>query len=468
MSKLAKNTFIYAVGNFGSKLLSFILLPIYTVYLAPDDFGQIDLYILASSLIIPIFTLQSIDAAYRKMLDASSSDDLKICVTNILCIYSAGGLIFSLLFVLFCSVFEVAYAVLFYFYILSTATFQMLQQITRGLKQNAAFSASGVLLSLVQGMTNIALILVFGWGASSLLLAPIVASVVGIALLMTLTRLYRYIDVEAVSFGVIRKMISFSAPLCVHSLCWWSISSLGTFILTFSTGNTELSGIYAMGNKFSQVLTMINSIFFLAWQESAVEEYKSKDASSFYGRAYIGLFRIEIGMVLVFMPIVKLYFWAVGDGSYAQVLEYIPAILSVNILSASISFFSSIFNVVKQTKTVFYSSVVSLVITFIVFVLTIPRFEIWGIVAGMAVGYLTMLVWRVVQASRYIKIQCSANDVLPAIAVLFLFTCAYYFSTITYQLFLLVLSLCCALLLNRQLVIRFLEMIRFKLLRRQK
>lgn len=463
-TKLAKNTIVYAIGNFGSKLLGFILIPIYTVCLSPEDFGQIDLYILASSLVIPIFTIQSIDAAYRRMLDSSSRKDLEECVSNVLCIYAFGWLVFTLGFISLCMMHELKFALLFYFYIVLSAAFQVAQQITRGLRRNGAFSASGILLTLVQGLTNIALIVLFDWGAESLLFAPIVASSCGLALLMKLTKITDYIHIEAISKKIVLEMLGFSAPLCVHSLCWWCITSLGTYLLTFITGSTELSGVYAMGNRFSQVLSMINSIFFLAWQESAVEEYKSDDSSSFYGKTYTALLQIETGMIALFLPVIRLYFRAIGESGYASVVDYIPALLTINLLSASISFFSSIFNVVKKTRTVFYSSIVALAITVSLFLTVIPTFGIWGIVIGMTGGYITLLVWRVRQASRYIKVGCDYKKMASSFALLVFSALLYYVTPGYLQLFVLVVVAIATTLINRGLVIRLFGMLKKGLL----
>ncbi|MDN0055211.1 lipopolysaccharide biosynthesis protein [Collinsella ihumii] len=453
-AKLAKNTIVYAIGNFGSKLLSFVLIPIYTVCLAPDDFGQIDLYILASSLVIPIFTVQSIDAAYRRMLDAYSTRNFKECISNVLCIYALGWLVFTLGFISLCMMHEIKFALLFYFYIVLSAAFQVAQQITRGLRRNGAYSASGILLTLVQGITNIALIVLFGWGAESLLFAPIVASSCGLALLIKLTKVTDYIHIEAISKKIMLEMLSFSAPLCVHSLCWWCITSLGTYLLAFMTGGTELSGVYAMGNRFSQVLSMINSIFFLAWQESAVEEYKSEDSPSFYGKTYTALLQIETGMIAVFLPVIRLYFWVIGESGYALVMDYVPALLAINLLSASISFFSSIFNVVKKTRTVFYSSIVALAISVSLFFTVIPACGIWGIIIGMTGGYTTLLIWRVRQSSRFIKIVCDYKEIVSSLALLILSLLLYYVTPDYLQLLVLAAAAIAAAVLNRGLVIR--------------
>ncbi|GAE89927.1 hypothetical protein [Acetivibrio straminisolvens] len=38
-------TIIYAIGNFGTKFLSFLIVPLYTYYIEPSDLGDYDLLI---------------------------------------------------------------------------------------------------------------------------------------------------------------------------------------------------------------------------------------------------------------------------------------------------------------------------------------------------------------------------------------------------------------------------------------
>ena len=40
--QLIKGTMIYAIGNFGSKFLSFLIAPLYTYYINPTQMGQYD------------------------------------------------------------------------------------------------------------------------------------------------------------------------------------------------------------------------------------------------------------------------------------------------------------------------------------------------------------------------------------------------------------------------------------------
>ena len=51
---LIKNTLTFALGNVGTKLINFFLVPLYTNYLLDREYGTVDLIITLGSFIVPV------------------------------------------------------------------------------------------------------------------------------------------------------------------------------------------------------------------------------------------------------------------------------------------------------------------------------------------------------------------------------------------------------------------------------
>ena len=66
---LVKETAWFAIGNFGSKILSLLLVPLYTNILTKGEYGSVDILNTTISLAIPLLTLSLQDAAFRYALD---------------------------------------------------------------------------------------------------------------------------------------------------------------------------------------------------------------------------------------------------------------------------------------------------------------------------------------------------------------------------------------------------------------
>jgi len=82
-SKLAKNTFILAIGTFLPKFVAIITLPILTGYLTKEEYGTYDLITVLVSLVLPAATLQIQTAAFRFLIDVRHDvDSIKTIITK--------------------------------------------------------------------------------------------------------------------------------------------------------------------------------------------------------------------------------------------------------------------------------------------------------------------------------------------------------------------------------------------------
>lgn len=67
--RLISNTVIFAVGTFSSKVLVFLLMPLYTRVLTDAEYGVTDLIVQTGNLLLPLVSLGIINAVIRFGLD---------------------------------------------------------------------------------------------------------------------------------------------------------------------------------------------------------------------------------------------------------------------------------------------------------------------------------------------------------------------------------------------------------------
>ena len=77
-SKLATNTVIYAIGNFGTKILSYIMVLVYSYFITPDDMGYYDLVLTTISMLQPLIIFQINDGVFRFLIDSSEKKQKSI------------------------------------------------------------------------------------------------------------------------------------------------------------------------------------------------------------------------------------------------------------------------------------------------------------------------------------------------------------------------------------------------------
>lgn len=71
--KLIGNSIIFAIGNLGSKLMQFIMVPLYSYTMTTSQFGQTDIITTVISLLAPVVSLEVFDAVFRFAMDKQAN-----------------------------------------------------------------------------------------------------------------------------------------------------------------------------------------------------------------------------------------------------------------------------------------------------------------------------------------------------------------------------------------------------------
>lgn len=79
-SYLIKNMGILTISNFSSKILVFLLVPLYTSVLSTKEYGTYDLAVSTATLLYPILTLNIVDAVMRFLMDKESDKKAIACL----------------------------------------------------------------------------------------------------------------------------------------------------------------------------------------------------------------------------------------------------------------------------------------------------------------------------------------------------------------------------------------------------
>ena len=194
-SYLIKNTIIFTLGNLGSKLISFFLIPLYTNALTTAEYGVVDLVATVGTVAVPLLTLNICESVMRFALDkdANTRKITQIGTGIVLIGMMVGLLIFPI-----CRSFDKIseYAVFVYFYVVSLAASQLYLCDLRGKELLIYYSIGNVLHTFFIAVLNILFLLVFKEGVDGYLKAYIIAN--------TLTAIY------AIIVGKGYKSFSFS------------------------------------------------------------------------------------------------------------------------------------------------------------------------------------------------------------------------------------------------------------------
>ena len=177
---LMKNMGILTISNFSSKILVFLLVPLYTSVLSTVEYGFYDLAVSIATLLYPILTLNIVDAVMRFSMDQTC--DKKNVASIGMKFVSISILLFGLgMYILHSSKLwpDINRLELYiFFYFISYVLNQFLIQFSKGLEKVIDMGAAGIISTAVTIIANVLFLLVFKWGLVGFFFANILAQAV--------------------------------------------------------------------------------------------------------------------------------------------------------------------------------------------------------------------------------------------------------------------------------------------------
>ena len=402
---LSKNIFLFSLSGIVPKILSFILIPIYTGYLTTTEYGISDLIATTASLLIPIFTVDIQDAVMRFSLDDNFRND-DVFSTGISTILKGGffvtlgALVVSFLHLKGIENLYLIFVVIMYFTMACNNTFSLF---CRGIDQIRVIAVSSIVNSVVTLSTNILFLVCFHWGLVGYLVANTIGAFLSLIYIFIRAQLYQYIHFH-VPASVRKEMFAFSFPLIFSVVAWWVNNASDRYILSWMAG-VSLSGVYAVAYKIPNLLTTFQNIFAQAWSISAIKEFDENDSDGFIGNTYtlmnFAMVLLCSGIMIFNVPVARILY----SNDFFVAWKYVPPLLISVLFNAMALFIGSIFTAVKDTRTLAVSTIVGAIVNVICNFIFIFYWKAYGAAMATLVGYCSTFLMRHIILRKYIRMK---------------------------------------------------------------
>ncbi len=430
--KLAFNTMIFAIGNFGSKFLVILLTRLYTSNISPADSSTKELLEITANFLLPIFTFSMTEAVIRYGLDNKYHKGQVFTTATIL--NSAGlaiMLIFSPLLRLISFLdFIDGYTILLLIYVCTSAFRSLCSQFVRAKGMVKLFSLDGIFATLTLFIFNIIFISNLHWGVNGFMISVILSDLCSAIFLFVAAKLHTDLNIRYYNKKLASSMMRFAIPL-IPTVVMWVITGFSDrlFIRYMHSDRVTLgesaAGIYGYATKIPNLISMVSTIFFQAWNMSAIMENNSKDRSHFYEkvyRAYEALLFISSAMLIAGVQIVTpLFVTAKNFGEYGSVYIYTPVLVIAALFMCLDQFLSSIYTATKHTKNSFWTSFAASMANIVLNFFLIPEWGIQGAAIATFLSYYLCFWARIIDARYYIPFRFNGiNSLLNTIALCFM------------------------------------------------
>lgn len=414
--QLISNTFLFALGNFGSKFLVFLLVPLYTHALTTGEYGISEILVTATNLLIPFVSLSIQDATLRFALDKKNNEGEVI--KNTVAVLAIGSIVSCLLMPLvrlyrpladwsgFFVVISIAYMIrnAFSVYI-------------KAIGKSKLFAIDSVVYTALLMLSNILFLTVFKWGLKGYFYAILVSSVISILLLTICGNIIQSCRDNRINRELLREMVKFSLPMILNNVSWWIINSSDKMMIEYFMSAGD-SGIYSVAAKMPSLIAAVTNIFNQAWVISSVSEYDTTRDSSFFSNIFNAFNAVIIlfaaGIIFIIKPFMQIY---VGP-SFVSCWQYVPLLLLGSIFQSYATFFGAIYTSAKRNVSVMLTTFMAAGINFVLNIILIKAMGIQGAVIATAVAYFVVFVFRMIDSQKYIQFQINFTQVGISVLIL--------------------------------------------------
>ena len=383
---LLKNTIILSIGNFGSKLISFFLVPLYTNIFTTAEYGTIDLITILITVFVPIITLNISEAVMRYSMDKNSDKNKILCIGNIVLFSSIIICILSFP-ILKVIPYTTQYALLLVLYLTTFISSNIYLCFIRGKEQLFDYSIISIVQTLMIAILNIYFLVVLKIGIRGYIIAYIIAYLITTILCIIRGKFVPSINKKSFDKKLAREMIKYSVILIPNSLMWWIMHSLDRIMVTSMIG-IEANGIYTISYKLPTIIITLTSIFNQAWMFSAVKEKDSDDKESYTNSIFTALFNIVITislfLLLILKPLMKVY---VGRAFFLS-WKYTPLLIIGTVFLTLGTFISNEYTAHKDSIGFLKSSTIGAMVNLILNIFLIPVIGVIGAALATCISYI--------------------------------------------------------------------------------
>lgn len=385
MSKITKNTAIYTIGSILPKAAGLILLPLYTKYLSPEQYGVLSSMWVLESILMVFFSLSFGSSIFRLYWDYKTEEERKKFLGTMFMSMSGMGLVCAILLFAFQNFIDGIYSgISFYPYFLYSIItvfisnlFDLPQKVLM-LKDRALHY---VMLSVGFFTINSSLIIYFviykEQGAAGYMLSTLITTILFLPFYLYITFKNVTLHFSSADF---KSMLFFSLPILPTLLSSWVLDLSDRIFIEKYFSLTEV-GIYSLAYKISGIVLIISGGFNLAFRpaffklSNSENQVEAQDMIYKFNNAFLLVLLIFFFLLCFFTKEIILLFF---DAAYSTAYLYVPIICFSYFLSVIGGVIARYFEQSKKMKINMYIYIAGALLNIVFNFILIPHMGAYG------------------------------------------------------------------------------------------
>lgn len=405
--ELVKNSIVIGIGTICSKALSFILVPLYSIWMNPDQYGLYDLISSYVALAVPFATLQLEQAIYRDCVsDPNHSKDYFSTAFSLVLPLIALVAVVVLVFTTY--VVQINCSVEFTLYFICFALFNIVTEYVRGNKELRLYSIANITSGIFIFIFSDIFIGLLSMGVSGALSAYSISYAIVALFLLIIKKPF---SLRCIHPEKLVSMLRFSIPLIPNNVAWWITNVSNRTIISYFIGSYS-NGLYAVCSKIPTFLSLMFNVINMAFQQTAIGLVESGSDLKYFQKLLTKLIKLLFSgciVIICFVPTVYNYFI---DQEYYSGMQCVPLLLAGTLLLCLAQYLGNILLAQRESETIGSSTIAAAIINVALNILFIKQFGLLSAAISAFLGYVVMFAIRLYKLTNVLSISAIVSMVV--------------------------------------------------------
>lgn len=396
--KIISNTAYYSISSLLQMGIGFLLLPVYTRFLTPEDYGKLSVITAISTFLSQLIVFSLDAAASRFHFSSKVMIDKAVAWGSIITLVLINSFFWGAITIIFHEYIidpfaeGIDFSPLFLLAIIGTVMsplYLFYQQWLRTIQNGLTYIINAIISFSLTALLNLICLIYLNLGLLSLILSNFV-----VTFFFFIYSLWQFSPHVIFKFdiNVAKRAVKYSIPLLPHKIASFWIKNLDRVLLNNMIGATA-AGLFSVGNQIGTVINVvcdgINKAF-SPWCFQMLSERDENEFNKLYIFADTAILLCSLGAFLIsfFSPEVIIL---MTERSFSMAWMPVSFICFGYVANALYCFFCQPLFYYK-TKFVFYASLISLIVNVISNMLFIPYIGIIGAGLSFFISMMTIAI----------------------------------------------------------------------------
>ena len=399
IKRTIKQTSVYSLGNISTKLVGFILLPLYTAHLLPEDYGILAILQAIMQILIGVFGLNLPTAMMRWYAPEKDPAKQKSIVFTTLLSTLLVAVFLSALLIPFSDrfaieIFENVNFTSYFVFLFLAVSAGIINNVPLNLIRLKERSVFYIILTTIKFtliiLSNIYFVAYLKIGVEGIIISELIGHL--FIIIFTLPMMVKN-SILKIDVTILWEMIKYGAPLVFSTVFTFVLTLSDRFIIKYFYGDSSV-GIYSLGHKIASVINMlILQSFQLGFLPIAYKKLNDPNAKRYFSKVLTYYTLILVFAALVISLFSKELIEVLALNSEYWIAYTVVPIISFAFVLKGIQYnFALSFHYAKRTSYNAVIVVITAVINVALNIVLIQKYDFPGAAVSLFFSVLIMMI----------------------------------------------------------------------------